>query len=344
MKIRDLSPGTLYTARLIYKLSVVNFGFEGPFRSSVSVGRRTSEREVFMDLDEQPRGRRDGWMELKLGEFSVRTGENGTVQFGLKETERLNWKRGLVIEGIEIRPVWMSSTDHDSGAEPLDESEAERLLPSDYEEILSRCVNPPNVSSKLDLYLQLCNSILTDERRKRFMLERSTGKKCYVLSARDLDITWGNDQRYWRWESAPENSRFSEVAKLLQVCWLNIAGRINICELTPDTEYGVYLIYSIQNGSFGLYGSQEASVAVGQIISQQRKVHLMRDHDGWLEVELGDFRVDDVSDENEIVQFELKEDSRFNSSPGLKEDKMLNWKSGLIIEGIEVKPTMEAKH
>ncbi|MQL91853.1 hypothetical protein Taro_024469, partial [Colocasia esculenta] len=340
LMIQDLSIATLYTVSLIYKLNSENKGLEGPIRSSVTHGRRSSQRRVCMQRqsnwsNEEPRGRPDGWMELKLGEFTVQSGENETVYFGVKETERLNWKGGLVIEGIEVRPLWRVPSDDSSSAEPLDESEAERLLPSDYEEIFSRCVDRPKFSTKLDLYLQLCNSILIDEGRKSFMLERSTGKKCYVLSARDLSIIWGNDQRYWKWKSAAENSRFSEVAELLMVCWLDIKGSINTEDLSPHTDYSVYLIFKWNGMQYGFNDWLKASVSVGAYSSEPRRVSLkpveydslpFERGDGWLEVEMGVFVVGDVISAEESVQFELKEVER------------LDWKRGLIIQGVEVKP------
>ena len=43
-----------------------------------------------------------------------------------------------------------------------------------------------------------------------FWLERSTAKMGYMLSAKELTITWGDDQRYWRWVSG-DDSRFGLI-------------------------------------------------------------------------------------------------------------------------------------
>lgn len=40
-----------------------------------------------------------------------------------------------------------------------------------------------------------------------FSLDKVSGKKCYMLSARDLIIVWGDNPTYWRWTSE-HNSRF----------------------------------------------------------------------------------------------------------------------------------------
>lgn len=34
-----------------------------------------------------------------------------------------------------------------------------------------------------------------------FSLVKKSGKKCYMLSARDLMIVWGDTPTYWRWNS-----------------------------------------------------------------------------------------------------------------------------------------------
>lgn len=50
-----------------------------------------------------PRQRNDGWQEVLLGEFVNDEGD-GDVEIKVSETKILNWKRGLILEGIELRP------------------------------------------------------------------------------------------------------------------------------------------------------------------------------------------------------------------------------------------------
>ncbi|OEL23755.1 putative disease resistance RPP13-like protein 2 [Dichanthelium oligosanthes] len=51
------------------------------------------------------RARVDGWMEVELGEFYIANLDDGAVEIRLIEHETLNWKSGLIVEGVEIRPV-----------------------------------------------------------------------------------------------------------------------------------------------------------------------------------------------------------------------------------------------
>ncbi|XP_027352506.1 putative F-box protein PP2-B12 [Abrus precatorius] len=139
----------------------------------------------------------------------------------------------------------------------------DRFLPSDYLAIISQSSAPLTFSSKKHLYLQLCqNPLLIDSGKKSFALDKPNGKKCYMLSARNLFIVWGDTPRYWRWTSVP-TARFSEVAELVSVCWLEIKGRIKTHMLSPNTLYGAYLVY--KQSDAGVYGfeNQPFEVCVG---------------------------------------------------------------------------------
>ncbi|PHT41685.1 hypothetical protein CQW23_20539 [Capsicum baccatum] len=137
------------------------------------------------------------------------------------------------------------------------------LLPSDYQSIISGSVTPiPDFGSKKDLYVYLChNPILIDEGRKSFSLEKRTGKKCYFLGARDLNIAWADTPRHWIWTSLPE-SRFPEVAKLKRVWWLEIRGTIRVGVLSPRTSYVAYIVYKLKNDHGFHFRPSEVSVGV----------------------------------------------------------------------------------
>lgn len=122
------------------------------------------------------------------------------------------------------------------------------------------------------------------------MLDKWTGKKCYMLSARDLAIVWSDTPDYWRWVPDPGSrfppplslslplcvlllpsifvisetaaNRFAEVAELIGVCWLEINGRINTQMLSPATMYTAYLVFKLATGASG-FRSQNAEVSVG---------------------------------------------------------------------------------
>nr|XP_023928918.1 F-box protein PP2-B10-like [Quercus suber] len=53
----------------------------------------------------RPKEREDGWLEIELGQFFNRGGEDDELQFGLKEVKSFSVKSGLIVAGIEIMPT-----------------------------------------------------------------------------------------------------------------------------------------------------------------------------------------------------------------------------------------------
>ncbi|KAG6382515.1 hypothetical protein SASPL_157819 [Salvia splendens] len=221
-----------------------------------------------------------------------------------------------------------------------------RFLPSDYPHIISRALDGGDsllskFHSKKDLYLHLCDHpLLIDDGRKSFQLEKLSGKKCYMLSARDLSIVWG-DTQYWRFLSLPE-SRFPEVAELLDVCWSMVHGfdhqsaegyvkvsgsgseseKRSVC-LDPDgARRRRHQRVPRREGLFYRRLTQmrnpEAMLPDGEPEYPKQR------GDGWMEVELGECFVEEGQDgELEVSVMEVKGG---------------NWKSGIIIQGIEIRP------
>ncbi|CAF1999678.1 unnamed protein product [Brassica oleracea var. botrytis] len=122
----------------------------------------------------------------------------------------------------------------------------EKFLPQDY----SSLVPPRSVdfSSKKEMYMSLADdSVLIDDGKKSFWLEKGSGKKCYMLSAMDLNILWINRPLYWKWNTDPE-SKFEKVAELRHVCWFKIQGKISCGMLSKGTHYFVYLVFKRTSG------------------------------------------------------------------------------------------------
>ncbi|KAM3223770.1 hypothetical protein ACQJBY_057255 [Aegilops geniculata] len=229
---------------------------------------------------------------------------------------------------------------------------------------------PP--SSKKELFLRLsAGPALLHDRLVSMWLDRATGAKCYMLSARNLFIVWGNTPQYWTWIPL-EDSRFSEGAELVNVCCFEIHGKIHGKMLSQGTTYAAYMVFKMDENSYGLnFPVQEASVSSGAT-NLTRKVCLQADDgdgyeygyeyeeeeeeeededdddeyyrsltdrravshkenvtfpqkraDGWLELELGEF-FNEGGDDGEV-------------SISLTETKSGRWKSGLIVQGIEIR-------
>ncbi|KAK4750930.1 hypothetical protein SAY87_004412 [Trapa incisa] len=237
----------------------------------------------------------------------------------------------------------------------------EKFLPSNHLDIVARSEAPVKFSTKKELFFGLCNPRLVDNGRKArflcwvdvsislyftflrihplffyvkqsFKLERPTGRISYILSARELSITWSNDPMYWAWISMAES---------------------RIGDLSPSTNYAAYLIMKLSSRAYGLDAMpSETSVQVGDRVlcselaylqgsnsrkqgmeMQRKKVNAgdtrvpYQRADGWMEIHLGEFF---TAGGHEGTNKEVK--------ASLKEVKGYQLKGGLVVEGIEFRP------
>ncbi|KAL9257620.1 putative F-box protein PP2-B2 [Drosera capensis] len=192
-----------------------------------------------------------------------------------------------------------------------------------------------------------------------FRLDKETGKKCYMIAARDLFIEWSDTPHHWKWSPSPE-SRFLEVAELIGVCWLQIVGNMHTSLLSAGTNYAVYLVFKMTEEAFGFHTAKKATTvrtAVGKTNTievllepnqgplERLRLRLLgrfgfvpsrpaeegdekcpkRRSEGWLEQKLGEFSSNEEDDgEVEVSLLEI--------SP--------NMKRGLLVEGIEFRPAV----
>ncbi|XP_076902722.1 F-box protein PP2-B15-like [Bidens hawaiensis] len=235
----------------------------------------------------------------------------------------------------------------------------DKLLPPDYEDMISESVSPVTYKSKKELFFKLSTPLLIDNGRKAFSIDKASGKKCYMLSARELYIAWSTNPLFWCWKPVIQ-SRFAEIVELRMTSWLEIKGKINTRFLSPNTMYKAYLI--VQVSHHRAYGLDvipcEASVEVGElcsrgtvILSQNACTKRPSEHvcdenkvkdgsgsrfedavsrvgcdreDGWLEIELGEFYNQGMC-EKEVKM-------------SLREVNGVHLKGGLVVEALEIRP------
>ncbi|KAG6787904.1 hypothetical protein POTOM_003951 [Populus tomentosa] len=214
------------------------------------------------------------------------------------------------------------------------------FLPSDLDEIISSSpATQLTALSKKELYFHLCNNpILVNNGIMSFALEKHGGKKCYMIGARGLSIIWGHTPSYWTWKPLPDESRFSEVAELRYVWWLDVKGWIDSKILSPKTTYAAYLVFKLTDSTSG-FDKRLVELSVNfEGSAGEEKRHVFLDvppyydmpplprerSDGWMEVEMGEFFYD--SEDVGSVMAYLKEVDNYTT------------KNGLIIEGIEFRP------
>ncbi|XP_010493706.1 PREDICTED: putative F-box protein PP2-B12 [Camelina sativa] len=204
----------------------------------------------------------------------------------------------------------------------------ERFLPS-YSRMYIN--NTLSSFSNKKLFLCLCESpLLIGDGRMSFWMEKRSGKKCWMLSARKLEITWVDSREFWIWMSTPD-SRFKEVAGLLAVCWFEIRGKISTSLLSKATIYGAYLVFKEQEmRAFGFeslpldvsFRSTRTDVYNDRRVLLESGMQESRE-DGWLEIELGEYYVGFNEEDLEMSVSETREGG---------------WKGGIIVQGIEIRP------
>ncbi|KAJ9552822.1 hypothetical protein OSB04_016867 [Centaurea solstitialis] len=245
----------------------------------------------------------------------------------------------------------------------------ESFLPEDYQKIMAAAAEDggSSSSSKKQLFLRLCDRpLIIDGGNKSFWLEKESGKKCYMLGARDLSIVWGDTPRYWRWISIPE-SRFAEVAELISVCWFEVHGRISTSMLSPDTTYVAFIVFKSTSETYGFeYQPAEVSIGISGHKTQTRSVFLepgldhRRQHPLIPRRRMGMFhrghRANPIGPINpnangngpkeredgwleiELGEYFIKKGEEGELEMSMTEVKGGNWKGALVIQGIEIRP------
>ncbi|KAI3796879.1 hypothetical protein L1987_39565 [Smallanthus sonchifolius] len=219
--------------------------------------------------------------------------------------------------------------------------------------------------SMKEVYLRLCDHpIIIENGNKRLWLDKCTGKKCYMLAAKQFSIALVDSPSCWKWTSIAD-SRFKEVAELISVCSLEMSGTVNTSILSPTTTYVAHLVFMTTATTYG-FDYQPVEVYIGDN-SKTRMVYLdpqaqnrrglrprrrigifggrafgnynvvpspspspsadncpKHREDGWFEVEIGEY-FNKGGDEEEL-------------EISVMEVKGGNWKRGLIIQGIEIRP------
>ena len=112
-----LSQGSTYAAYMVFKFKVESTLIDRVQESVVSIGEYRDTNLICFGAVcgnnfEQPRKRRDGWMEVKLGEFSTEDGDDSQLHIQVILNTGNQLMKGLIMLGIEIRVAkWRASQD-----------------------------------------------------------------------------------------------------------------------------------------------------------------------------------------------------------------------------------------
>ncbi|GJX41179.1 phloem protein 2-like protein, partial [Tanacetum coccineum] len=132
--------------------------------------------------------------------------------------------------------------------------------------------NPVN-TSKEELNALLSEGILIDQGEKLFSVSKVSMKKCYMLSAKSVIHSSPNVKCS---VTVPRSqSRFAEVVEILSHYEFRIKCSIERELLSPNTNYGCFLVYKISEACRGLKGP--VNLQYFKWIPAERE-------DGWMEV------------------------------------------------------------
>ncbi|KAG5038687.1 hypothetical protein JHK82_019512 [Glycine max] len=155
----------------------------------------------------------------------------------------------------------------------------------------------------------------------------SGSTNCFMLYARALSITWGDTPEYWIWVQQKETSSGTivELAKLKRVCWLEVHGKFDTRKLSLGILYQVSFLIMLEESSQGW----EVPINVRFVLPggkrQQHKVNLNEKlRESWMEILVGEF----VASEKDAGEMEI---SMYEYEGGM-------WKTGLVIQGVVIKP------
>ncbi|ONH90018.1 hypothetical protein PRUPE_8G030100 [Prunus persica] len=147
-----------------------------------------------------------------------------------------------------------------------------------------------------------------------------------MVYAKALDITWSGDTRYWRWAKETSGDNF-EAAELLNVCWLEVRGKLATTDLSPGTLYEVVFVVKMKTEADGWdapvnFKFTSPDGALTRNTTFKLREILKDSKDQWKDIPFGEFK---APENPRNIEFSLYEYSRI-------------WKSGLVIKGVAVRP------
>ncbi|XP_028759271.1 protein PHLOEM PROTEIN 2-LIKE A1-like [Neltuma alba] len=201
-------------------------------------------------------------------------------------------------------------------------------LPKNLQDILKEADFPIDKSSTVKLYDQLYSSgLFLSHKTKKFWMNKKSNCNCFMLYARALSITWGEDHRYWKWIQLQESSgTMIEAAELKRVCWLEVHGRLDTRKLTPGVMYQVCFHVMLKDPAQGWEVPVNVRLVLPGGKRQEHKENLIsKMRVQWMEIPVGQF-VAPTHDEGGEMEFSL-----YEIEGGA-------WKQGLVIKGVSIKP------
>ncbi|VVA22681.1 PREDICTED: PHLOEM PROTEIN 2-LIKE [Prunus dulcis] len=199
------------------------------------------------------------------------------------------------------------------------------LLPPNYEAILRDADSPINKSSVENLHEQLRAGITLNKKRKKYWIDKKSNN-CFMVYARELSISWAEDDRNWLWPSLQETSGVViDAAEMINECWLEVHGQFETTKLSPGTLYEVAFVVKLKASAEGWDVPVNVSLTLPDDSKQWHEVKLKEiPREQWIEISVGEFRASP----------EIPGDMEFS----MYEYDSVKWKRGLVIKGVIIRP------
>ncbi|XP_024995889.1 uncharacterized protein LOC112529041 [Cynara cardunculus var. scolymus] len=348
VKPQFLSPGITYTVNLVFRITNRSRNSNAPTYLALNYKLKGETKYSTAYLAHE---REDRWMTVELYQF---TSHKRYFDLEILFDGAHIHLDSLVVEGIEFRPSDRVASEVEKvDIQPISDLDTdwEKGLPEDHEEIIKWSKDSIEWTTKKELYFLFCKGFLINNGEEWFFLAKN-GKKCLFLPARAL-----LDTSHWTFQTLP-NLRFEEVALDCSRSYFTIRGEIKFQMLSPGTTYAYNLVYKITgdldkieepvkvrnwnppfSGPDGISYryiyllSPQSSVIGSNVdenshnppISQMPKIKGLPRlrNDGWMEVQIWEFETSIRVDKIEMY-FTLEKESK-------------RWFRGISVQGIEVK-------
>ncbi|GKB62181.1 phloem protein 2-LIKE A1-like protein [Tanacetum coccineum] len=195
-------------------------------------------------------------------------------------------------------------------------------LPHEFEAILKDADTVIDKSSIDKLYA----GVFLSKKRKKYWVDKASNGNCFLVFARDLSVTWGEDSRYWHWPCIKETSEVVlDVAEMLSVCWLEVNGKFEISKLTPGIKYEVVFVVMLKDPAYGWEVPINIRLILPDGTKQEHKENMMeKPRSKWFEIPVGEFM--EEAKKGGFVEFSL-----YEYEGGA-------WKKGLLVKGAAIRP------
>lgn len=194
-----------------------------------------------------------------------------------------------------------------------------------YESIIKDADSPIDDSSTDKLFDQLHSGVYLNQKRKKYWIDQESDLNCFMIFPREFYISWGEDERYWRWCSSKEPGGVSvEIAELIGVSWFQVNGTFDTALLSPKTTYEILFILKLDNEASGWEIPVTVMIELQGAVQSRKLSFMTKPRAEWFELPVGEFHT--YSDKMGEVKFSLR---------GFEGAK---WKIGAHVRGAIFRP------